>query len=132
MRTESRNLLAIVGAKDEKKVSLDGLNADSSQWVSPNFTQSTQAIFWTSCSCVSLHHWIWAVMLLFVFNSLLLLLFRGLQINEALKMQMEVQKRLHEQLEVYSYGSVLLFIGGKGYHLWLSYENFLLSLYPSR
>ncbi|KNA15454.1 hypothetical protein SOVF_097980 isoform A [Spinacia oleracea] len=44
-----------VGAKDEKKVSLDGLNADSSQ---------------------------------------------GLQINEALKMQMEVQKRLHEQLEV--------------------------------
>lgn len=26
--------------------------------------------------------------------------FRGLQINEALKMQMEVQKRLHEQLEV--------------------------------
>jgi hypothetical protein len=28
------------------------------------------------------------------------LFFRGLQINEALKMQMEVQKRLHEQLEV--------------------------------
>jgi hypothetical protein len=26
--------------------------------------------------------------------------FRGSQINEALKMQMEVQKRLHEQLEV--------------------------------
>jgi hypothetical protein len=26
--------------------------------------------------------------------------YRGSQINEALKMQMEVQKRLHEQLEV--------------------------------
>ena len=32
---------------------------------------------------------------LFVFPSL-----RGLQINEALRMQMEVQKRLQEQLEV--------------------------------
>ncbi|XP_024315223.1 myb family transcription factor PHL7 isoform X2 [Brachypodium distachyon] len=32
--------------------------------------------------------------------KILHLSFRGLQINEALKMQMEVQKRLHEQLEV--------------------------------
>ena len=30
------------------------------------------------------------------------LLFRGVQINEALRLQMEVQKRLHEQLEVWS------------------------------
>ena len=28
--------------------------------------------------------------------------FRGVQINEALRLQMEVQKRLHEQLEVWS------------------------------
>lgn len=28
--------------------------------------------------------------------------FSGVQINEALRMQMEVQKRLHEQLEVSS------------------------------
>ena len=29
-------------------------------------------------------------------------IFRGMQITEALKLQMEVQKRLHEQLEVRS------------------------------
>jgi hypothetical protein len=34
---------------------------------------------------------------------------RGLQINDALRMQMEVQKRLHEQLEV-CYLAILFFM----------------------
>lgn len=39
--------------------------------------------------------------------------FRGVQINEALRLQMEVQKRLHEQLEVWSERLLLLLIAEK-------------------
>lgn len=45
-----------------------------------------------------------------IFNILLtIIVCRGLQINDALRMQMEVQKRLHEQLEV-CYLAILCFI----------------------
>jgi hypothetical protein len=71
-----------VGSKDEKKDSSDSLsNTDSAPW----------AIFLLSCVCQVLMNCI-----LTKYSDM----FRGLQINEALKMQMEVQKRLHEQLEV--------------------------------
>jgi hypothetical protein len=40
---------------------------------------------------------------------------RGLQINDALRMQMEVQKRFHEQLEV-SYLAILFFMIAKIEH----------------
>ena len=37
----------------------------------------------------------------YIINVIMLHVCRGMQITEALKLQMEVQKRLHEQLEVY-------------------------------
>lgn len=44
--------------------------------------------------------------------------FRGIQITEALRMQMEVQKRLHEQLEV-RWSSLQIFISSDVYRLYM-------------
>lgn len=86
-------------SKDEKKNSGDTVSGpDSSPWVS-------------LCSIVE-----YFLKCLFVLNSLHLCLimygtfmaFRGLQISDALRMQMEVQKRLHEQLEVWLFCLTLL------------------------
>lgn len=92
----------VPGSKDEKKGSLDGLtNPESSQWVSPYFTYASPALSLESCSCAS-YRITWGIgTILSITYSYISTDFRGLQINEALKMQMEVQKRLHEQLEVY-------------------------------
>ena len=85
------------GEKSEKSASTDMLNnLDSAAWV---FFPVFLFLWFTLCIMEMIAWYVWCDFLF----SFLVFPNSGLQITEALRMQMEVQKRLHEQLEVWIY-----------------------------